>query len=466
MTEARTILGDAIVFGPPVARLHGYDVERAAWRGDGAPRVVILKRLHTYGLDIEEIAEFFRLTARLRARLEGAHVPRLLAAFGAEDRIDATVEEHAGDVSLRDFVRACSPIPIGVAVMIARSMAATWLEIEKSGLDVTMAVTPDDVLLGWDGVPRFLVRPWPGPDEQSHGAAAGVVEKNIDWLSPEVARGESTTNETAMFACGMLLHELCSGQPAFEADSTLHKLAALLEEPLPALHPRVPPAVRAIVGRCARKSPPRYASWASLVDAFDALSIATFGELQEILVRTFPDRLDASQQREVLAAELANAPPDVPEIPWPRLAPSRLDWIPLPPRQRVSIVPSIEVDAWGNDARPMLRFRAGKLVDATCVTYTEYRRFMIATGHPAPPTPITGAPYRTLEDPPVTHVTIEDARAYAVWAGKRLPTAFELEGATAALGPERIAFGRVREHTEDAPLAAAGDVGFRCVADE
>jgi formylglycine-generating enzyme required for sulfatase activity len=43
-----------------------------------------------------------------------------------------------------------------------------------------------------------------------------------------------------------------------------------------------------------------------------------------------------------------------------------------------------------------------------------------------------------LEDHPVVYVTIEDARAYAVWAGKRLPT--EEEWQHAAQGPSALVY--------------------------
>jgi formylglycine-generating enzyme required for sulfatase activity len=49
-----------------------------------------------------------------------------------------------------------------------------------------------------------------------------------------------------------------------------------------------------------------------------------------------------------------------------------------------------------------------------------------------------GAPPSELEDHPVVHVDLEDARAYARWAGKRLPT--EDEWQYAAEGPDHLRY--------------------------
>ncbi|MBI5083281.1 MAG: SUMF1/EgtB/PvdO family nonheme iron enzyme [Acidobacteria bacterium] len=64
-------------------------------------------------------------------------------------------------------------------------------------------------------------------------------------------------------------------------------------------------------------------------------------------------------------------------------------------------------------------------VDATEVSNEQYARFVDAKGHPAP----ASDSFRTSPSLPVTSVTLEDARGYCVWAGKRLPSEQEWEKA-------------------------------------
>ncbi|MCD6506586.1 SUMF1/EgtB/PvdO family nonheme iron enzyme [Candidatus Poribacteria bacterium] len=76
------------------------------------------------------------------------------------------------------------------------------------------------------------------------------------------------------------------------------------------------------------------------------------------------------------------------------------------------------------------------------VTNSQYQRFVDETGYPPPPHWKDGRYPVGQGDFPVVNVSYEDAKAYALWAGKRLPTAAEWE---------RAAFGSVDEGRNEWP---------------
>ena len=69
------------------------------------------------------------------------------------------------------------------------------------------------------------------------------------------------------------------------------------------------------------------------------------------------------------------------------------------------------------------------LIDKTPVTHAQFARFCRATGYPPPPHWHAGRPPEGRGQHPVNNVTLDDARAYAKWAGKVLATEAQWEKA-------------------------------------
>jgi formylglycine-generating enzyme required for sulfatase activity len=89
----------------------------------------------------------------------------------------------------------------------------------------------------------------------------------------------------------------------------------------------------------------------------------------------------------------------------------------------------------------------GFFIDRYEVTNGEFREFMLATGS-TEPAYVLADPSEEMEQFPVVGVTWFEARAYAEWAGKRLPTRLEWDRAARGVDGAMYPWGN-EEHDED-----------------
>ena len=88
----------------------------------------------------------------------------------------------------------------------------------------------------------------------------GHILGTISYMSPEQAEGRKLDTRSDIFSFGSVLYEMITGQRAFQGDSKLSTLSAILREtpkPIRKVAEGVPPELERIVNRCLRKDPDR-----------------------------------------------------------------------------------------------------------------------------------------------------------------------------------------------------------------
>jgi len=99
-----------------------------------------------------------------------------------------------------------------------------------------------------------------GVDSQKTTALTveGSIIGTVSYMSPEQAQGKKVDARSDIFSFGVVMYEMVTGQRAFEGDSSLTTLTAILRDevkPLSEVAPDVPPPFEAIILRCLRKNP-------------------------------------------------------------------------------------------------------------------------------------------------------------------------------------------------------------------
>ncbi|MFB3829613.1 MAG: protein kinase, partial [Bryobacteraceae bacterium] len=85
----------------------------------------------------------------------------------------------------------------------------------------------------------------------------GAIVGTAAYMSPEQAQGQPVDARSDVFSFGAVLYEMITGQRAFQGDSKMSTLAAVLQQEPPPLASGVPHDVAKLIGRCLRKAPER-----------------------------------------------------------------------------------------------------------------------------------------------------------------------------------------------------------------
>jgi serine/threonine protein kinase/tetratricopeptide (TPR) repeat protein len=225
-------------------------------------REVAVKVLPKLSADSPEALARFEKEARAVAAL--SH-PNIMAIHdvGIENGVAYSVTELLEGESLRDRLDA-SAIPPRKAVEYAQQIARGLAAAHDRGI-AHRDLKPDNVFLTRDGLVKILdfglAREIPDPGKPASGlqaslTASGTVVGTPGYMSPEQIRGKLVDHRTDLFALGVILHEMLTGQRAFRRDSPVETMMAVLqEEPSESGGRPIPPELSQIVAHCLEKNP-------------------------------------------------------------------------------------------------------------------------------------------------------------------------------------------------------------------
>jgi serine/threonine protein kinase/Tol biopolymer transport system component len=112
----------------------------------------------------------------------------------------------------------------------------------------------------------------------------GTVMGTVGYMSPEQVRGQEADHRSDIFSFGLILYEMLTGERAFQGDSVVEMMNAILKEDLPELTEvsrKIPAQLERVVRHCLEKrSEERFQSARDLAFALNALSTPSDAQLE------------------------------------------------------------------------------------------------------------------------------------------------------------------------------------------
>jgi Tol biopolymer transport system component len=195
------------------------------------------------------------------ARAAGAlSHPNLLTLYdvGRRDGIPYLVTELLDGETLRSRLQR-GALPWRRAVEVAASIADGLAAAHAKGI-VHRDLKPENVFVSTDGrvkVLDFGLAKLREPTAVTGSSAAaqtmpGALLGTVGYMSPEQVAGKVVDGRSDLFTLGCVLHEMLSGERAFQRETGVQTMAAILEDEAPAISAG-PPALQRLVAHCLEK---------------------------------------------------------------------------------------------------------------------------------------------------------------------------------------------------------------------
>jgi serine/threonine-protein kinase len=410
-------------------------------------RTVAVKILTDAGSADPDVKARFLQEARLAGNIDHDNVV-CIYDFGEDDRQRPfMVMEFLRGVDLRQAIRDGQLGDLKAKLRIALQVAKALGYIHSLGI-VHRDIKPENIHLTTSGAVKLMdfgIAKAQGLSMTRTGCVMGTPF----YMAPEQVLGESLGPAADIYAFGALFFELLTGVQAVRGDSIERVFYSILNEPLDLapLAGGVPQPVCDLIARCtAKNAAQRPASFDAVAEEIDRIlsTMEVPAQAATVAMQTSPPTLLAATQVQSTAPTLLEKPA-TPAIAKPSakrwmavvlgivllaaiavvvklvLAPRQLPLTLSTPSGDMVLVPGGQFP-YGENRTP--KTLPAFYVDKAEVVNAAYAAFCNETRHALPPEFPKDKP-----NYPVVHVTVSDAREFARWAGKRLPTAQEWEKA-------------------------------------
>lgn len=274
-------------------------------------RNVAVKVLKTDGKPDADAVRRFQRETDVISRLQHPNIVQVVDAGTADDGTLFIAMEHLEGETVRAALRRTGPFSIMRALGVAADVCRALLAAHKAGVVHRDLKAENVMLLRIEGHGEQAKVLDFGVAKLTAGSAAppvtgeGLVAGTPGSIAPEQLLGKSDDPRSDLYAVGVLLFEMISGEQPFVSGNSMELMVRTLTDPVPSLAERmrtigrsVPGAIESLVGNLLEKDP-------NLRPKNSETLLDTLERLEEADDVTQPDRRTPSMPTRVAAPPLS-----------------------------------------------------------------------------------------------------------------------------------------------------------------
>src|SRR5580698_6424693 len=302
---------------------------------EGFERLLAVKRILPNIAEDEEFITMFIDEAKIAVQLQHANIAQIFDLGKVEDSFFIALEHVAGkDLrSIFDRLRGKGEtMPIQQAchmiMQVCEGLDYAHNKRDAQGRELHLVhrdISPQNVLIGYDGEVKLIDFGIAKAAGKASKTQAGILKGKFGYMSPEQVRGLPIDRRSDIFAVGIVLYELLTGERLFvgESDfSTLEKVRNVEIVPPSSYNKKIPPELEKLVLKALARDPEdRYGNAIDLHDDLQSFlySIGEFYSRKDLaawMKKTFAveieeDNAKLEQYRQIAAPVAASSSTEV-----------------------------------------------------------------------------------------------------------------------------------------------------------
>jgi len=175
--------------------------------------------------------------------------------LGEANKIKYISMEYIKGQDLRDLIQASGSLTIETAINMTTQMCEALKAAHQKGI-VHQDLKPSNIMVDNDGQVYIMDFGLAKALYSQEAIKTGRIAGTPQYMSPEQARGEKVDQRSDIYSLGIIMYEMLTGTPLFEAESIenyIQKHTHEIPQPPSNINPHIPKYIEAIILKCLEK---------------------------------------------------------------------------------------------------------------------------------------------------------------------------------------------------------------------